>query len=98
MEEMLVDYLKFFCNNSRPSHAKLLCTESGGYLRFGHVNELIGVVNQLDATLKVLHIPTMQERLNVQVCLPSNLTWHFRFPIVCIGDDGRLCFWKVSHK
>ncbi|XP_065158113.1 nucleoporin Nup37 [Atheta coriaria] len=77
---------------------KLLFTQHGGSLRFSALGELVAAVNKLEGSLKVVHIHTLQQRLNVPIQLPTNVTWHSRLPVLCVGDDRRLCFWKVKSK
>lgn len=72
-----------------------LYTESGGHIRFSQSGDLIASVNHLDSVLKVVHVPTLQQRLSAKVVLPTKINWHYRFPFVCLGDDNKLRFWKV---
>lgn len=73
-----------------------LFAESGGSIKFSQSGELLAAVNQMDSVLKVVHMPTLQQRLSAKVVLPTKITWHYRFPLVCLGDDTKLCFWKVT--
>ncbi|XP_068908230.1 nucleoporin Nup37 [Tenebrio molitor] len=81
-----------------PINNNLLFTEAGGYIRFSPFGELIAAVNNLESTLKVVHVHNNQLKLTVPVTLPSNVSWHCRCPIVCVGDYMTLSFWKVTSK
>jgi hypothetical protein len=83
---------------SVPINNNLLFTEAGGYIRFSPFGELIAAVNNLESTLKVVHVHNNQLKLTVPVTLPSNVSWHCRCPIVCVGDYMTLSFWKVTSK
>ncbi|RZC40989.1 nucleoporin Nup37 [Asbolus verrucosus] len=85
-----------FC--SVPIKNNLIFTEAGGHIRFSPFGELVAAVNGLDGTLKVMHVQNNQMKLSVPVTLPSNVSWHCRCPIVCIGDYMTLMFWKVISK
>lgn len=76
----------------------LIFTEAGGHIRFSPSGELVAAVNNLDSTLKVVAIQNNQVKLAVPVTLPSNVSWHCRYPIVCVGDYTNLTFWKVAAK
>lgn len=65
-------------------------------MKFNQDGNLIAVVNSLSFNLKVIQHENNQIKLNTQVTLPTNVTWHFRLPLVCVGDDRHLCFWKVE--
>ncbi|XP_023011543.1 nuclear pore complex protein Nup37 [Leptinotarsa decemlineata] len=81
-----------------PIHNNLLFTENGGNVKFSPQGELIAAVNSLDRTLKIVHVRSQAGKLTASVTLPTNVCWHYRYPLVCIGDDYKLCFWKVSAK
>src|SRR5215510_7506753 len=83
---------------SRPMEVKLIHTEAGGDIKFSPIGDLVAAANKLENSLKVIHVSTLQERLNAKVSLPSNIAWHSSMPLVCIGDDYKLCFWKVATK
>ncbi|XP_030763633.1 nucleoporin Nup37 [Sitophilus oryzae] len=80
-----------------PQQSTILFSENGGHIKFSPQGELLAAVNSLDGTIKVIHTLTQTVRLTANVSLPSNLEWHYHYPIVCIGDDSKLCFWRV-HK
>ncbi|ENN79592.1 nucleoporin Nup37 [Dendroctonus ponderosae] len=79
-----------------PQQSAILFPENGGTMKFSPQGELLAAVNSLDGSLKVLHTTTQCLKLNVSVTLPTNVQWHFHYPLVCIGDDTKLCFWKIS--
>ncbi|KAJ8972533.1 hypothetical protein NQ317_013848 [Molorchus minor] len=81
-----------------PLHSSILFPENGGNLKFSPQGELVAAVNSLDSSLKIVHVKTQAVKLTATVTLPTNVCWHYRYPIVCIGDDTKLCFWKVSGK
>lgn len=81
---------------SLPQQSAILFPENGGTIKFSPQGELLAAVNSLDGTLKVLHTTTQNLKLNVSLTLPTNVQWHFHYPLVCVGDDSKLCFWKVS--
>lgn len=62
------------------------------------LNELVVTVNRLEGSVKVSHVNTQQQRLSALAALPCNISWHFRLPVFCLGDDTKLCFWKISPK
>lgn len=74
----------------------MLFLENGGNLKFSSHGELIAAVNCLDNHLKILHVKGQVVKLTASVTLPTNVCWHYRYPLVCIGDDYNLCFWKVT--
>ncbi|GJQ77428.1 hypothetical protein Trydic_g20826 [Trypoxylus dichotomus] len=84
--------------SSRPIQNNLMYTEGGGEVKFSSGTELIAVLNKLENSLKVIHVQTQQERLNVKLSLPSNITWHLRIPIICGSDGDKLNFWKIVPK
>ncbi|XP_050301561.1 nucleoporin Nup37 [Anthonomus grandis grandis] len=81
-----------------PQQSTILFPENGGTIKFSPQGELVAAVNNLDGSLKVVHTVTQHQKLNVSLSLPSNVQWHYHYPIVCVGDDMKLCFWKVSTK
>ncbi|XP_022901719.1 nucleoporin Nup37 [Onthophagus taurus] len=83
---------------SRPIQTKLIYTESGGDLKFNMSGEFLAIVNKLENSIKVFHVQTQQERLNATLSSPTNITWHFRYPLICVGDDRKLNFWKIPGK
>lgn len=76
----------------------LLFTEAGGNIKFSPFGELIAAVNNVDSTLKVVSVQNNHLKLTVNVTLPSNVSWHCRCPIVCVGDYKTLSFWRVTSK
>lgn len=74
----------------------MLFLENGGNVKFSPQGELIAVVNSLDNLLKVLHVKSQAVKLIANLTLPTNVCWHYRYPLICIGDDFNLCFWKIS--
>ncbi|KAK4886425.1 hypothetical protein RN001_002696 [Aquatica leii] len=81
---------------SRPTNSKIIHAMNGGCLRINSSGELIASVNPLEGCLKVSLFNSQQQRLLVPVKLPTNVTWHFRLPLLCIADDNKLYFWSVS--
>ncbi|XP_044254902.1 nucleoporin Nup37 [Tribolium madens] len=81
-----------------PATNTLVFTEAGGHVRFNAFGDLVAAINNLDSTLKVVDIRTNQVKLAVSVVLPSNVNWHCRYPLVCLGDYMTLTFWKVVSK
>lgn len=79
-------------------HNNILFSENGGNLKFSPQGELIAVVNSLDGSLKIVHVKSQAVKLTAGVTLPTNVCWHYRYPLVCVGDDSKLCFWKVSAR
>lgn len=74
----------------------MLFLENGGNVKFSPYGELIAAVNSLDNLLKVVHVKTQTVKLIASLTLPTNVCWHYRYPLVCIGDDFNLCFWKLT--
>ncbi|XP_060530158.1 nucleoporin Nup37 [Cylas formicarius] len=79
-----------------PQQSNLVFSENGGQVRFSPHEELYATVNSLEGSLKVFHIKTQTIKLSVSVCLPTNIQWHYHYPLICVGDDSKLCFWKVN--
>lgn len=72
---------------SMPKYSVLLFTENGGSVKFSGLNELIGSLNNLEGTLKVCKLGSSQQIIfSTTVNLPSNFCWHFKYPIICLGD------------
>lgn len=86
--------LLFDC--SLPQQSTIVFSENGGHTRFSPQAELIATVNSLDGSLKVVHTTTQTLKLSSNVVLPTNVQWHYHYPIVCVGDDTRLCFWRIN--
>lgn len=78
-----------------PLHKCMIFPENGGLVNFSSQGEFIASVNCLDNSLKVLHLKSQTVKLSATVTLPTNVSWHYRHPLFCIGDDDNLCFWKV---
>ncbi|CAH1159790.1 unnamed protein product [Phaedon cochleariae] len=78
-----------------PLHNNIVFTENGGHIKFSPQGELVAAVNSLDSNLKIIHVKSQTVKLTAAVSLPTNVCWHYRFPLVCVGDDFKLCFWKV---
>lgn len=70
----------------------------GGHVKWSPLGEMVASVNILEGLLKVSHTQSHQQLLNTRVSLPTNLAWHYRYPLVCTGDDTKLLFWKVLSK
>lgn len=83
---------------SLPKYKAVIFPENGGHIKFSPQGELVASVNSLDGSMKVLHVKTQAVKLTASVILPTNVCWHYRYPLVCIGDDYNLCFWKVTAK
>nr|XP_008191668.2 PREDICTED: nucleoporin Nup37 [Tribolium castaneum] len=81
-----------------PASNTLVFTEAGGFVRFNSFGNLVAAINSLDSTLKIVDCQINQMKLSVPVTLPSNVSWHCRYPIVCVGDYMTLTFWKVVSK
>ncbi|KAL1490013.1 hypothetical protein ABEB36_013927 [Hypothenemus hampei] len=79
-----------------PQQSTLLFPENGGHIKFSPQGELLAAVNSLDGSLKVVHTTTQTLKLNARVFLPTNVQWHYHFSILCVGDDAKLCFWKLK--
>ncbi|KAJ8964037.1 hypothetical protein NQ314_005177 [Rhamnusium bicolor] len=79
-----------------PLNNNIIFPENGGSIKFSPHGELIAGVNSLDGSLKIIHVKSQALKLTASVTLPTNVCWHYRSPVVCIGDDTKLCFWKVS--
>lgn len=62
------------------------------------MSDLIGLVNRLAGTLKVVRMQNQQLKVCAKVNIPTNISWHFRLPYICLGDDTKLCFWKIISK
>lgn len=77
---------------------KILHSFSGGFIKVNSTGELVASVNRLEGCVKVSLISTQQQRLSMPVLLPTNITWHYKLPIFCVGADQKLCFGKVSPK
>lgn len=71
---------------------------AGGFIKYNTTGELIATVNKLEGSIKVLHAKSQQEQLTSMALLPSNISWHYRLPIFCLADDGKVSLWKVSQK
>ncbi|KAK5643283.1 hypothetical protein RI129_007128 [Pyrocoelia pectoralis] len=83
---------------SLPTNSKLLHTVDGGYLKINGTGELVAFVNRLEGFVKVALINSQQQRLCASLDLPTSLSWHFRLPLLCVANDNKLCFWKISNK
>ncbi|KAJ8932453.1 hypothetical protein NQ318_019387 [Aromia moschata] len=83
---------------SLPVHNNMIFPENGGDIKFSRQGELVAAVNSLDGSLKIVHVKSQAIKLTGSVTLPTNVCWHYRCPIVCVGDDNKLCFWQVSAK
>ncbi|XP_057651980.1 nucleoporin Nup37 [Diorhabda carinulata] len=79
-----------------PVQINTLFPENGGCIQFSPQGELIAAVNSLDGSLRIFHVKSQAVKLTAGVTLPTNLCWHYRYPLVCIADDFKLCFWKVT--
>lgn len=77
-------------------HKCMVFPENGGNVKFSSQGELLAAVNCLGNSLKILHVKSQVVKFTANVTLPTNVCWHYRYPLVCIGDDYTLCFWKVS--
>lgn len=91
-EILLYIYIYF----SRPAHSKMIHVDGGGHMQFSPLGNLVATVNSLASCMKVTQLQNGHTKLNTSVLLPTNATWHFRLPIVCIGDDRTLCFWRID--
>jgi len=84
---------------SLPIDARPVHVEGGQLLRFSQLSEhYIATVGQSDLQLKVTHVKSKHPALTALLQLVGGLTWHFRLPYVCAGNDRKLCFWKVATK
>ncbi|XP_028132214.1 nucleoporin Nup37 [Diabrotica virgifera virgifera] len=79
-----------------PLQNNILFPENGGRIAFSPQAELVAAVNSLDSTLKVFHVRSQAVKLTAGLTLPTNVCWHYRYPLICVGDDFKLCFWKVT--
>ncbi|XP_066252618.1 nucleoporin Nup37 [Euwallacea similis] len=79
-----------------PQQSTLLFSENGGNIKFSPQGELVAAVNSLDGSLKAVHTITQSLKLTASVSLPTNVQWHLHYPVVCVGDDTKLCFWKIT--
>ncbi|XP_017772692.1 PREDICTED: nucleoporin Nup37 [Nicrophorus vespilloides] len=70
-------------------------SSNGGNIKFSAFGELVACVNKLECSLKVTHTRTMQLKFSTFISLPTNVCWHFKLPILCLGDDKHLCLWKI---
>lgn len=84
---------------SLPIDARPVHVEGGQLLRFSQLSDqYIATVGQADLQLKVTYIKSKHPALTASLQLVGGLTWHFRLPYVCVGNDRKLCFWKVATK
>ncbi|XP_069685180.1 nucleoporin Nup37 [Periplaneta americana] len=84
---------------SRPVEMRPVHVEGGQLLRFSQLSDQhIATVGQPDLQLKITHIKTKHPVLTASLQLIGGLTWHFRLPYVCVGNDRKLCLWKVATK
>lgn len=65
-------------------------------MQFSPLGDLVATVNSLASCVKVTQLQNGQTKLDAKVMLPTNVTWHFRLPLICVGDDRTLCFWKIN--
>nr|CAH7764685.1 unnamed protein product [Callosobruchus chinensis] len=79
-----------------PQQHNVFFNENGGNIKFSPQGELVAAVNSLDSSMKIIHVKSQTVKLTASVALPTNVTWHYRYPLVCLGDDYRLCFWKTA--
>ncbi|VEN59338.1 unnamed protein product [Callosobruchus maculatus] len=79
-----------------PQQHNIFFNENGGNIKFSPQGELVAAVNSLDSSMKIIHVKSQTVKLTASVALPTNITWHYRYPLVCLGDDYRLCFWKTA--
>ncbi|PSN45603.1 Nucleoporin Nup37 [Blattella germanica] len=84
---------------SRPVEMRPVHVEGGQLLKISHLSDLhVATVGRPDMQLKVTHIKSKQPVLTASLQLIGGLTWHFRLPYVCVGNDRKLCLWKVATK
>ncbi|KAL3265887.1 hypothetical protein HHI36_010078 [Cryptolaemus montrouzieri] len=81
---------------STPKYSSLISTEAGGSLKFSPHGELIAALNPLEGTLKIFKTNSHEQQFSTFINLPTNFCWHYRYPIICAGDDNKFCIWKVN--
>lgn len=81
---------------SAPTSSALVFTEAGGYLKFSPQGDLIAVLNPLEGTLKVYTPKMLELQFSTFINLPTNFSWHYKYPLICVGDDSKFCIWKIN--
>ncbi|KAK9873054.1 hypothetical protein WA026_020788 [Henosepilachna vigintioctopunctata] len=81
---------------STPKLSTLIFTEAGGYLKFCPQGEFVAALNPLERNLKVVKLNSQEQQFSTFMKLPTNFCWHFKYPIICAGDDNKLCVWKIN--
>ncbi|XP_046673013.1 nucleoporin Nup37 [Homalodisca vitripennis] len=83
----------------RPVDIRVVHPNGGNSLRYSHQSEHhIATVGRPDNTLKVTHVNMKHPVCNATMTLAGGLSWTFRLPYVCVGQDRSVCFWRVSTK
>ncbi|XP_045479741.1 nucleoporin Nup37 [Harmonia axyridis] len=81
---------------STPIITSLVFTEAGGYLKFSPQGDLIAALNPLEGTLKVFKTRLLELKFSTFISLATNFCWHYKYPLICVGDDSKFCIWKVN--
>nr|CAD7195511.1 unnamed protein product [Timema douglasi] len=94
--------LSFDSNRSPLFHPLETCSahvEGSECVRFSPLNHsYIATIGQPKHQLKITHLASPHPILVTNLQLTGGLTWHYRLPYVCVGNDRKLCMWKISTK
>lgn len=84
---------------SRPLDSRTLYVEGGIVLKFLSSNEyLIATIGRPDNILKITNLRTKQVVLSADLQLYGGLSWHYKLPYVCAGNDREVHFWRKKSK
>nr|CAD7263576.1 unnamed protein product [Timema shepardi] len=86
----------------KPGHPLETCSahvEGSECVRFSPLNHsYIATIGQPKHQLKITHLASPHPILVTNLQLTGGLTWHYRLPYVCVGNDRKLCMWKIATK
>nr|CAD7599906.1 unnamed protein product [Timema genevievae] len=73
--------------------------EGSECVKFSPLNHsYIATIGQPKHQLKITHLASPHPILVTNLQLTGGLTWHYRLPYVCVGNDRKLCMWKIATK
>lgn len=82
---------------SRPLEYKTLYVEGGLFVKFSPASEnLVATLGRPENTVKITNLKSKQPILSAKLKLPGGLSWHYKLPYICAGNDRELYFWRVN--
>lgn len=87
--------LWLLARTSCATYSKLIFTEFGGHVKFSPQGEYLALTNSLEGYLKIIHVNTQQQKISAKLKLLTNPSWHYKYPLLCVPDGGKLNFWKL---